>query len=228
MLDADRSALVAPRRRLAVLLREETAAQHAAVERLPVMERLTSAGVTSADYLAYLSLLAEVYAALEPGLLDRVDADLRQAAGLRCKLPAILADLATHGRAAPTLTERIPQPASLASTVGGLYVLEGATLGGRVIAKHLRRCLGPALGPTSFLDFHGDEASMAWKRFIGVIEGLAEAGRVDAEEVLAGARGTFDSVHRILAGGRAIGVESTADETLVLSEADWRSDPSRG
>ncbi|SDX46938.1 biliverdin-producing heme oxygenase [Thiocapsa roseopersicina] len=189
--------------RLAILLRHATAETHDAVERLPLMARLTSPSVTREDYLDYLHALAEVYAALEGSLLDALDEAIRNDLGVRPKLPAILEDLAEQGQ------PHIPHPSTqLAPTgsgaaLGGLYVLEGATLGGRVIAKHLRRCLGPALGSAGFLDFHGEQSSAAWKRFASILDSLPAHGRMDPTEVIAGACTTFSMVHRMLEGAGA-------------------------
>lgn len=162
------------------------------------MARLTSTAVTHDDFLDYLRAMADVYATLEPGLFAALDEGLRNALGVRPKLPAILADLAErdfpHRPSVPTPAASI----DLATAVGGLYVLEGATLGGRVIAKHLRRCLGPALGPSDFLDFHGEQASAAWKGFASSLDSLFADGRVDGAQVIAGARSTFELIQRLL------------------------------
>ncbi|NCC28183.1 MAG: biliverdin-producing heme oxygenase [Gammaproteobacteria bacterium] len=186
--------------RLAVQLRQATAEMHQAVERLPLMARLTSPTVTREDYLEYLHALAEVYAALEGRLLGALSEEIRDDLGARPKLPAILEDLAEQGQ--PHVPRASAQLASSGSgaALGGLYVLEGATLGGRVIAKHLRRCLGPALGSAGFLDFHGEHSSAAWKRFASILDSLPAHGRMDAAEVVSGACTTFSVVHRMLAG----------------------------
>jgi heme oxygenase (biliverdin-IX-beta and delta-forming) len=185
--------------RLAVVLRQETADLHRAVECLPIMARLTSKSVTRDDYLDYLRALAGVYATVEPSLFAALDEGLRDELGVREKLPAILDDLTGQGH--PHVPSNSPEPAPTGpgAAVGGIYVLEGATLGGRVIAKHLRRCLGADLGPTAFLDFHGEHASAAWKRFAGILDGLPAGGSVDSAEVVAGARSTFALIHRLLA-----------------------------
>ncbi len=184
--------------RLAVLLRRATAESHQAVERLPLMARLTSPTVTRDDYLKYLHALADVYAALEGSLLDALDENIRNDLGVRPKLPAILDDLAEQGQPHVSRASALIPPTGSGAALGGLYVLEGATLGGRVIAKHLRRCLGPALGPTAFLDFHGEQASAAWKGFSSGLDNLFADGRVDGAEVIAGARSTFDLIQRML------------------------------
>jgi heme oxygenase len=185
--------------RLAVVLRRETADLHRAVECLPIMTRLTSEAVTREDYLDYLRALAGVYATVEASLFAALDEGLRDALGVREKLPAILDDLTEQGH--PHVPSSSPEqaPTGPGAAVGGIYVLEGATLGGRVIAKHLRRCLGADLGPAAFLDFHGEHASAAWKRFAGILDGLPAEGSVDSAEVVAGARSTFALIHRLLA-----------------------------
>ena len=196
--DATRPATSA---RLAIHLRHATAKTHQAVERLPLMARLTSPSVTREDYLDYLHALAEVYAALEGSLLDVLDEEIRNDLGVRPKLPAILDDLAEQGQPHIPRTSTQLAPAGSGAALGGLYVLEGATLGGRVIAKHLRRCLGPALGSAGFLDFHGEHSSAAWKRFASILDSLPAHGRMDPAEVVSGACTTFAVVHRMLEGG---------------------------
>jgi heme oxygenase len=204
MRDLDSSIPTATTVSLAVTLRRATADIHQAVEQLPIMTRLTSPTVTRDDYLDYLRVLADVYAALEATLLASLGKELRHELGLRRKLPAILDDLASHGRS------HVPQglanivPEETGAPLGGIYVLEGATLGGRVIAKHLRRCLGPALGPTAFLDFYGQEASASWKRFTGILDRLAAEGLLDPAGVVSGARATFSLVYRILGNDQSL------------------------
>jgi heme oxygenase len=197
--------------RLAVLLRHATAELHQAVERLPLMARLTSPSVTREDYLDFLHALADVYAALEGSLLDALDEEIRNDLGVRPKLPVILDDLAELGQAhVPRASTQIARPGA-AAALGGLYVLEGATLGGRVIAKHLRRCLGPALGSAGFLDFHGEQASAAWKRFASILDSLPAHGRMDPAGAVSGACETFALVYRLL---ECAGTERASAQTV--------------
>jgi heme oxygenase len=213
MQDLHGTTLPATSARLAVLLRQATAETHQAVERLPLMARLTSPTVTRVDYLDYLHALADVYAALEGSLLDALDEEIRNDLGVRPKLPAILEDLVEQGQPhVPRASAQIA-PTGAGAALGGLYVLEGATLGGRVIAKHLRRCLGPALGSAGFLDFHGEHSSAAWKRFASILDSLPAHGRMDPAEVVSGACMTFSVVHRMLegAGGQTVPVQVGSD-----------------
>lgn len=200
MQDLQDTTLPATSARLAVVLRHATAEMHQTVERLPLMARLTSPTVTRDDYLEYLHALAEVYAAVEGSLLDALDEEIRSDLGVRPKLPAILEDLAEQGQPHVPRASAQLAPTGAGAALGGLYVLEGATLGGRVIAKHLRRCLGPALGSAGFLDFHGEHSSAAWKRFASILDSLPAHGRMNPAEVVSGACTTFSVVHRMLAG----------------------------
>ncbi|WP_295456595.1 biliverdin-producing heme oxygenase [uncultured Thiodictyon sp.] len=191
---------------LIVALRLATAPIHEAVERLPGMVRLTGPDVTLADYRRYLSTMAQVYGTLEPplyaalGALCGGPASTRPVTlGLRPKYPVLCADLAAHSLAPPRLARDEQAPPDLNTAVGGLYVLEGSTIGGRVVARHLRKCLGDPLPGGGFLDFHGDQASAHWKGFGLALEGLRAEGLVDAEQVIAGACTVFRRVYALLA-----------------------------
>jgi heme oxygenase len=197
--------------RLAVVLRRATAETHHAVERLPLMARLTSPTVTRDDYLDYLHALAEVYAALEGSLLAALDEEIRNDLGVKPKLPAILYDLVEQGQLHVPRASTQVAAAGSGAALGGLYVLEGATLGGRVIAKHLRRCLGPALGSAGFLDFHGEQASAAWKRFASILDSLPAHGRMDPAGAVSGACETFALVYRLL---ECAGTERASAQTV--------------
>lgn len=186
-------------------LRSATAPIHQAVERLPVMVRLTSPAVDPADYRRYLSAMARVYGGLEPGLFAAVAVGLPGKGvallGLRPKYPALQADLAANGLAPPAAGALADELAcaDLSAALGGLYVLEGATLGGRIIVRQLRGLLGDRLIGDTFLDFYGDEASAVWKGFGSALEDLSAEGLVVAGHAITGACAAFDQIYRMLA-----------------------------
>jgi heme oxygenase len=166
------------------------------------MRAITSESVTRDDYRRYLSRMSRVYAALEPPLLAALagvsHTDPEALPRVRPKLPALLADCQAEGLDPPGAELGSARPTGLSESLGGLYVLEGATLGGRVIARQLRRRLPGGLDPANFLDFHGDLASAAWKAFTGGLDRLAASGEIEPERCLHGARMVFAEVHRIL------------------------------
>lgn len=69
---------------------------------------------------------------------------------------------------------------SLAGALGALYVCEGATLGGRVIAPHVIKMLGGAV-PVSFFVSYGDDVSRMWMVCRRVIDQLLQTAADIAE-----------------------------------------------
>jgi len=185
-------------------LRRETAAEHALLERATGM---MAPDLSLGDYRHYLAEMRAVHAAVEPRLA--------QVAGLaavlpdvddRRKLPLLERDLdrlaASHGALAPPVPDRyrtLPC-ASVAEALGILYVLEGSTLGGRLIRRHLVQVLGSRVdGATSYLDAYPDVGVM-WRRF-GAAVGAYEAAHGEAGGALvAAAVATFRA---LLAGWSA-------------------------
>ncbi len=114
----------------------------------------------------------------------------------RRKTPWIDADLRALGmddRALARLPacSALPALETVEHALGCLYVLEGATLGGAFISRHLARTLG--VGPASggaFFASYGERRGPLWKRFGRALETYAER-RGGEEEILAGACDTF-------------------------------------
>ena len=113
-------------------------------------------------------------------------ADLNQAS--RRRTPQLVGDMSVLGLTIPP-PARLPRVivASGAEALGFLYVLEGSSLGGRVIAKALR-AKGSDMRGLSFLDPYGDQAGGRWKSFLAVLE---RDGGDDLEGVVRGALAGF-------------------------------------
>lgn len=175
-------------------LRRATAAEHAAAERELGLLRPE---VCLADYRAYLLRMWSVHAAIE----DRLDG----VAGLRELLPdlderrrcaALACDLRALGLRDEELSRRkrtdflSPQP-TCAELLGALYVVEGSTLGGRIIARHLDQVLSTAIQHArSYLDAYADLSGM-WKRFGAAADSFGRAHPERLPQVLAAARASF-------------------------------------
>ena len=86
------------------------------------------------------------------------------------------------------------RPAALScpeDLAGCLYVLEGACLGGQVIAQALHQQLGVAKGSgASFFVGDAEATSSRWILFLTWLDGLARAG-ARSEEIVASACATF-------------------------------------
>ena len=82
-----------------------------------------------------------------------------------------------------------PRLASRAEALGLLYVIEGSTLGGRIILKQLA-ALGIDRRGLDFLDPYGAETGRMWRQFLAVL--AREAGSAAAvKDAVRGARNGF-------------------------------------
>ena len=176
-------------------LREATRLPHAQIEgSLPLLDP----GLSPARYRSVMAAFYGFYADLEPRLLlaaglHAADIEL----GRRAKIPLLLLDLRALGRASdqiaglPRCTD-LPLSPTPSHALGTLYVLEGATLGGQVIARNLRAALG--LGPTNgaaFFDGYGGETRLMWK---GFSEHVDRAAALDVDALVASAVDTFEKL----------------------------------
>lgn len=77
--------------------------------------------------------------------------------------------------------------------VGGLYVLEGSTLGGRILLKHAHSRLGvTAAFGASFFHGYGEGTTFAWKTLLAAINETPAVGE-DADAMERGAKTTFET-----------------------------------
>lgn len=170
-------------------MKAATAGLHAEVEGLVPLARRP---LTRSDYVEHLVRLAGFHLPLEAALLDGfdwaglglIDVDRRRRSG------ALLADLAALG-VSPDAPPRCPPaaPGDLGRALGALYVLEGSTLGGLVIARELSGRFDPPV-PLGYLSADGPHVGARWKAFGAFAEGLA-GERSIADGAVAGAVDTF-------------------------------------
>lgn len=149
-------------------LREATATAHANLERQFDLKRRTS------SLEAYKQILRDFVGFLRP-LETRLSAQLGSLRELdmpaRCKLALLERDLVTLGDSTSTI-DRLPTcddapiVDGAASAFGVLYVLEGSTLGGRVIAPLLEQRLGlNAAHGASYFNCYGARVAEMWNAF---------------------------------------------------------------
>jgi heme oxygenase len=179
-------------------LRALTEGVHLALER-----RVVAAGCYASPgaYARHLRAMLPLQLSLESWL------DSAGAAGLvpdwpqRRKAALILEDLRHLGL--QTTTQALPPPAiagGRGAVLGVLYVTEGQTLGGAVLARRMAALgLSRAAG-ASFLDAYGAERGAMWQRFLAALEGAALS---PAEEEALGpaALATFAAFSARIGGG---------------------------
>lgn len=172
-------------------LKEETRVQHEEVEAaVDVMNQMFDLE----DYRRLLERFWGYYAAFEPQL----PIEELKAAGFdysdRLKLPLLEADANKLGLELDTHELELPDISSVAKAFGSLYVIEGSTLGGQVISRHLKQQLEiTAENGGAFYAGYAQETGPMWKAFGECLTRFAEGKDVD-DEVVASAKATFASI----------------------------------
>ena len=85
----------------------------------------------------------------------------------------------------------VEAPASPAALLGSQYVVEGATLGGAVIAHRLGRRSGL---PHRFFESYGPQRGRRWQTFLDVVRATVDDATA-ADDAVAAARQTFLGLH---------------------------------
>ena len=136
--------------------------------------------------------------ALQPLLAEH----LPDFAGPRSKLPKLREDLAflAADPASVALCQALPDCIEWPQALGGLYVTEGATLGGQIISRHLEQTLGlSARRGAAFFSSYGLQVGAMWRAFCAILQTQTTAEQ--DEVVIASARQTFISIHDWLCEG---------------------------
>lgn len=92
------------------------------------------------------------------------------------------------------LCPQVPMISSLGQALGCAYVLEGATLGGQIINRHLMKHLNTRF---AFYSSYGDEVGPMWKAFGAFVTQHATTPQIE-EEIVASASETFMLLERWL------------------------------
>ncbi len=182
-------------------LKEATRSQHENLENtVDVMSKIFS----PQDYKTLLTKFYRFYAAIEPKVaendLEKADFNFSE----RRKTPLLEKDLQALGilesvRKDVKLWQNLPALDTKAKAFGSVYVMEGATLGGQVIMRHLKQHLEitPENGG-AFFNSYGERVGPMWKSFGAAITDFAEKNN-DDETIVGAARETFDSFAKCFA-----------------------------
>ena len=185
---------------IANLLRTETAGGHKELESLMYVNEIMNNSLSIEQYKKLLTINYIIHQKLENKLANMLDANLASELDMksRLKLAALEKDLAYWNIDSLTLPGLnfdlfIPEKNN-AEVLGALYVLEGATLGGNMIKRHI--LANPNFkdeeGGLNYYGVYGDELSAKWKSFVSILnDTVSEA---DYERCIASANHTFNNL----------------------------------
>ena len=179
-------------------LRTATTPSHTNLEALPVSVSIMNPNVSNAEYGLYLSLMHDVITDVEENIFPIAKAAVANL-DVHPKAQFIEADLVTLGLSRQTATKPLSSKLDLtnvtpAFALGVMYVIEGSSLGGRVILKNINGALGHDAdnGATYFAGYGGQTGSH-WKTFLGAFMQY-ESETNSQDEIIKGANFAFDAI----------------------------------
>ena len=200
-------------------LREETTRNHTAIEsQMPLLDPSMSLDT----YRELLSRFWGYYAPLEQQLQNETAMYWPESEYVwseREKAPLLAQDLRALGQTAamyPKCSD-LPPLTTPAHVLGCLYVVEGASLGGQIISKHLDSNLGltPESG-AAFFHGYGSETGPRWQSFRQFLTSNAEPMNQD-DEIVVSANATFRTLAEWLfpSGVREVLSEPATPEAIA-------------
>lgn len=176
-------------------LRHHTRTSH---QRVELLVRVMETPLSHAQYLRVLRQMAAYVLPLERELVTH---PLPESFDLVARLrgPALERDFAWFGQSVPHDLPVLPALPTTAHAAGALYVLEGSTLGGQIIARHLHAQLGlTADAGAAFFSGYGPRTAIMWRSFCAALTDYEQqTGATTA--ILEGAERTFVGLERWLA-----------------------------
>ncbi len=180
-------------------LRQATAPMHTQLEENAISKSLMNPGVSLTDYAFYLRCMGEVMKVYDTQVLPAVSTVITDGAN-RKKSRDIDMDLdflymnGAEKKETKPFVGFMGNP-SLPYALGYAYVIEGSTLGGRVILKHINQALKIEQEGAKFFGGYGAETGKYWKDFLQAfcIYILSNKGE---EEAIKGAIDGFSDIHR--------------------------------
>jgi heme oxygenase len=159
-------------------LKRETEAEHRATEdALPLMR----ADLDKSQYLQCLQQMYGVVAAWEERAFEVAPEWMRPILAARQRKHLLELDLAWFGAKKNHLRPTLPKMNDLPSLLGTMYVMEGSTLGGQLIARHVETTLHLSQGQgDAFFRGHGDRTGTMWKEFCELLKTRIPEDQTDA------------------------------------------------
>lgn len=202
------------------LLKDVTRESHLALERqMPLLD----AALHPDTYRLMVQQLFTYHRPLEAALLASSGfADLGIAYAERAKTARLARDLEVLGSSAHDIEqlrdcESLPPLAHSSHIFGCLYVLEGATLGGQIVSRHLRASLGlTAESGASYFSGYGVDTGPRWKAFCAVLTAYA-ARADDQNDIVAGANATYATLSAWMRAGE--GERAHAPDALSSTQS---------
>jgi heme oxygenase len=171
-------------------LKESTKKNHQLLEKALVSK--IKAIRSEKEYAELLTLFYSYFGGLESCINEVIDGNLLPDNEQRRKTQALANDLEHLGFKSPERAtgDDLPQLNTHLQALGALYVIEGSTLGGKIISKMMQQQLGLDAQSLSFFTGYGDKTEHMWDAFkMALNKDNLQPGQ--QAEVIAAANETF-------------------------------------
>lgn len=177
-------------------LRGQTSESHVKLEENQYSKAILDPAVTLSDYQLYIAKLYGVTKGCETDIFPAIISVLPDV-GDRFKSQMILDDLLKTGFSedqADSLPVYKFNITSTADALGAMYVLEGSTLGGKILYKNINQALGlnEETGASYFYGY-GQQTGFLWKNFITTLANYAVEENCE-QEIILSAVSTFNMI----------------------------------
>ncbi len=184
---------------IAEKLKEATKHHHDAVEKGMYVEEIFNKTLSKQQYEDLIKVNYAFHSLIEEKVFNLLPAEDKQLLNIekRRKLPALTTDrqaLSLPQEIIPQLEIQVPDYNNKDEALGALYVMEGATLGGNVIVKHLKQTPGFSNMSFNYYGIYQHNTGDYWKAFIVHIN----QSIVDEDACTAGAVKAFQLLQNII------------------------------
>lgn len=181
-------------------LKSETTVAHKQLEKTSSFKRLFAEDYQMSEYAQLLANFYGYFAAIEEILFADIPQQYVGSLHYRAKTALLKQDLAALGVDVESLPlcNDLPPLGSFAQKMGVFYVLEGSTLGGRVIKRHLSQHFAAEVVPAlHFYTGYGDHLDLEWQRFIALmLRAFSHEDELTDNAVIEAANATFSGLQR--------------------------------
>lgn len=159
---------------ITTVLKEATRPMHEALEACMFSENILAKSLMPKQYRLLIQANYTVHSILENRVFTALTADVKHALCIeeRVKLPALQADrhiLSLPGEINLPADIFVPEVHDQEEALGAMYVMEGATLGGNMIVRHLKKTAALADLSFHYYGVYGETTGEKWKRFQNVL-----------------------------------------------------------
>ncbi len=175
---------------------------HDSLEATPLAISLASGNITKDKYISFLKDLYYLHKEVESKMCLMPEwSSYKLDPHQHTRADLLLADLAAFGVHVEDITSNITliDEYSFAKIIGMLYVLEGSTMGGRVLSQRLLHVRGnDDLPVTRYYNAYADETMQRWGEYCSFLSEYEIKHPEDSSEIILGACSMFLQMEEIL------------------------------